>query len=98
MSSFFQRDDQTHNGSAIGAGRNLKLAVYVGEPFVHVFQAVAQGPGGDVTRAATVVLDPEDELSGFQPQPYARLGRLGVLDDVVDGFLESEENIVAHLG
>ena len=35
------------------------------------------------------------KLSGFQAQSNPGLGRLRVFDDVVDGFLEGEEDVVA---
>ena len=50
---------------------------------------------GLASGSTAIVLDFQDELPRLQAQPDPRLGRLRVLDDVVDGLLEREKSIVA---
>jgi hypothetical protein len=64
--------------------------------FVHVFEAVAAaGGGGDPT---AVVLDPHREAIGSGDEADPHLAGGGVLDHVVQAFLEGEEDVVADLG
>src|SRR5882724_8732549 len=92
-----EEDSQADEGAAFGRGGDGKNAANVLHPFAHVAQSV---PGtsffplnaGD---AAAIVLNFQCKGAGIQTQAYPRGGGVGVADDVGDGFLGGEEDVMA---
>ena len=81
-----------------GPGRHLKRAADIFHPLAHVAQPISAGLAGRLTRTAPVVFDLQREGCRGQPQADFHLGRLGVFDDIVDGFLEGEKDVVPQVG
>lgn len=64
----------------------------------HPVSCVCPIAGGGGRHPFAIVLNLEEKESHFRGQGDADFGCAGIFDDVVEGFLESEEKIVPELG
>src|ERR1700690_2588973 len=102
-------DDEFHPGAFAGRAVHLAFSADALDSFAHVGQAVAgrdpkrilraggRADGGGI-EAPAVILDGGGETRFRQSERNAHLGGRGVLDDIVQGFLEGQEKAVAHFG
>src|SRR6185312_17143107 len=85
-----------NNDTRAGAGAALDaaFAADLGCALPHVAQAVGGRIFHDVLKPATVVLDnhPQCFRAGVHPQPD--FGGAGMFDDVLQGFLDDEEQVM----
>ena len=97
------RDGNEKSDFGAGAGRALNLAAAADffQSLPHVFQAVAAtGPRGTAAGSKplplsrTIKVKPASSVASEN----GNFVRAGMLDDVVQRFLEGEKNIVAHFG
>src|SRR5215469_9344086 len=91
------RHGQPHERTTVCAAGYEKFAANIGHALLHIAQAVSVLVDQLFIQSASVVLDLQHEAFRLQAQSNPDFRSARVFNNIMDRFLESEENVVAHL-
>src|SRR5258708_28437307 len=91
---FAERNFQAHDRSAVRATGNGKFSANVFHSFSHVAKPSAAFAPIGLCNSTAIVFDFQNKIMRLQAQSNPDFAGMRVFDDVVNGFLKREKNIV----